>query len=240
MTAEISREQQDRLTSNYRLVKDSIERACEKSQRDPSEITLVAVSKTVDADVIAFACDLGIEVFGENRPQTLQQKAEWILENRPDLEHKLSWHMIGHIQRNKARQTSKYAALLHSVDSERLADKLSEIGQASEVKIPVLAQIKLSGEETKFGVQTNSAADFARNLSKLPGIEVLGLMGMASFTSDEKIVRGEFSTLKRLFDELNDLWTAKGILSMGMSSDFEWAIEEGATHVRVGSSLFRF
>lgn len=240
MLTGISREQEGQLASNYRLINEAIERACSKSGRNPDEITLVAVSKSVGPEVIAHACDLGIKVFGENRPQVLRQKAAWFASNRPDLVDIIEWHMIGHLQRNKAKLVLDNAALIHSVDSQRLAEKLNEISLERGVRSPILAQIKLSSEESKFGVQADSAEEFVRGLAALPGLNLSGLMGMASFIPDEMLIRKEFSRLKRIHAELNSYWSGSGILSMGMSSDFEWAIEEGATHVRVGSSLFRF
>ena len=239
MVTGISRGQEEQLASNYALVKDAIDRSCEKIQKDPQEITLVAVSKSVGPEIIAHACDLGIRVFGENRPQVLKQKAEWIDAHRPDLVSKIDWHMIGHLQRNKAKQTLEFSSLIHSVDSHRLAVKLSEIGVDKGVEAAVLAQVKISEDESKFGVDLHTASSFVKEITELPGIRVMGLMGMASFVNDEKIIRKEFSRLKRLYDQSRYLFDGSGFLSMGMSSDYEWAIEEGATHVRVGSSLFR-
>ena len=208
-------------------VLDRIERACERAGRDPAQVTLVAVTKGHAPDEVRRRILAhGHRILGENRVQEWRDKAE-------ALGPGIAWHLIGHLQRNKVRYLDG-VALIHSLDSERLADALEAEGARRERVVPVLVQVNVAGEASKFGVAPNAAGELARHVAGLEHVELQGLMTMAPYADDPEASRPVFRELRRLGDTL-------GLprLSMGMSGDFEVAVEEGATWVRIGSALFR-
>ena len=204
-----------------------IEAACARVGRDPSEVTLVAITKGHDvAEIRRRVLDHGHRILGENRVQEWQRKAEAL---GPEVE----WHLVGHLQRNKVKLIVG-VALIHSLDSERLADALEAEGAKRGTVFRTLLQVNVAGEARKYGASPADAAELARHVASLPHVTLEGLMTMAPYSDDPEDARPHFRELRRLGDTL-----ALPGLSMGMSGDFEVAVEEGATWVRVGSALFR-
>jgi pyridoxal phosphate enzyme (YggS family) len=193
-------------------------------------VELVAVTKTVPAPTIRQLYDLGLRQFGESRAQALVAKV-------PELPDDIGWHMIGHLQENKINKVLPHASLIHSVDSPGLAAAISKRAERLQLVVPILLEVKTDPESTKTGVPPDQALDVYAQVDELPGLGLRGLMTMAPNTTQEAPVRRSFQQLRRLFDALSSRPAAPEILSMGMSQDFEWAIEEGATMVRVGHAL---
>lgn len=210
------------ITENYNTIKKQL----------PSSVELVAVSKTHPASAIQEVYDLGQRVFGENKVQELMEKY-------PLLPKDIQWHLIGHLQTNKVKYIAEFIDTIQSVDSEKLLLEINKESHKHNRKIKVLLQVKIAEEESKFGLEIAEAKDLYQQYinGNFPDVEITGLMGMATFTDDEQQVRKEFSVLKSLFDELNDVKELK-TLSMGMSDDFPIAIDCGANSVRVGSAIF--
>jgi pyridoxal phosphate enzyme (YggS family) len=212
-------------------VRGRIADACARSGRDPSSVTLVAVTKTVSPQVAAITFELGVRDLGESRPQELWKKTEAV----PGA----TWHLIGHLQRNKLDRTVPLVSLVHSVDSERLLDALDAFGRKRNAPVPLLLEVNCSGEESKGGFAPDALPAIGDKLASLAGVSVRGLMTMAAFVEDPQLTRPTFARLRELRDSLS---TRTGLalpeLSMGMSNDFEVAIEEGATLVRIGTTLF--
>lgn len=222
------------LERNLKSVQGRIQRACERVDRDPAGVTLVAVSKYVGVDLIRGLYDLGVRDFGESRPQSIWEKS-------PQMPADIRWHLIGHWQTNKVRRTIPMIQLAHSLDRRDLATVVSDEAVRVGRTIPVLVEVKLVDDDAKHGFAPSEAAEFFQQREQWPGLDVRGLMCMASLHDDPAACRPTFAHLRQLRDELihAGVPTANvGWLSMGMSQDFEVAIEEGATHVRVGSSLF--
>lgn len=227
---------QQQIADNLRRVQERIAQAAELAGRQPSEVTLVCVTKYVDAETTRALAQAGGIHLGESRPQRLWEKAAAL----QDLD--LQWHLIGHLQRNKARRTVPLCQLIHSVDSLRLLQTLSELGQELSQPVRGLLEINVSGESAKHGFQPADLSQVLDALPGLPGVRIEGLMAMAGLAGDATETRAQFAQLRRLRDD----WTERGLpdgvrlneLSMGMSGDFELAIAEGSTLVRVGSALF--
>jgi pyridoxal phosphate enzyme (YggS family) len=203
----------------------------------PEHVTLVAVSKTKPIESIQELYDAGQRIFGENRVQELVDKYEVLSKD-------IHWHLIGHLQRNKVKYIAPFVEMIHSIDSERLLDEVNIQSKKNNRKIKVLLQFYIAQEETKFGFDWNEIQDLfsRRNPETFDSIDFCGVMGMASFSDNEKQVRNEFKDLKTIFNHLKETFflgsTSFSIISMGMSGDYQIAIEEGSTMVRVGSSLF--
>jgi pyridoxal phosphate enzyme (YggS family) len=198
-----------------------------------SDTSLVAVSKTKPVEDILELYQLGHRDFGENYVQELVQKAE-------QLPKDIRWHFIGHLQSNKVKQIASFVHLIHGVDSLRLLQEINkQAGKVNRV-IDCLLQVHIAQEETKFGLDEKELAAILDELTKQPlsNARVCGLMSMASFTENMNIVRGEFKKLKKVFDQVKNQNSSFSILSMGMSSDYKIAIEEGSTMVRIGSLIF--
>ena len=207
-------------------VRANVAAACERAGRDPSEVTIVGVTKTHPVEVAAAALDAGLEDLGENRAQEFVPKAEAAatLGLRP------RWHFIGHLQRNKVRQVLPHTAVLHSLDSVRLAH---EIDRREEVPIPCYLETNVAGEHTKTGIAPAELDELLREVAQCSKVEVAGLMAVAPQVPDPEQVRP-------VFRELRELAAAHGLsgLSMGMTEDYAVAIEEGATLVRIGRAIF--
>jgi pyridoxal phosphate enzyme (YggS family) len=214
-------------------VHERIETARERAGRT-QRVTLVAVTKTHPAEVVRAAREAGIEDVGENRVQELERKVEEVGREG------LRWHLIGHLQRNKVRAALPLFDLLHSLDSLRLAEKLSEEAVAAGREVRALVQVNTSGEESKYGFSADASLDALGEICELPGLRIEGLMTMAPFTEEEAILRATFAAARRLQEEAGR--QISGFqpleLSMGMSNDFEIAVEEGSTLVRLGTVLF--
>jgi pyridoxal phosphate enzyme (YggS family) len=201
------------------------------------DVKLIAVSKTKPASNIEAAYTHGQRAFGENKVQELTDKAE-------DLPKDIEWHMIGHLQRNKVKYIAPFVHLIHGVDSPRLLKEINKQGRKIERVIPVLLQMHIAEEESKFGLDKNELNELLSSeaFKEMNFVEVKGLMGMATFTEDEDKIRREFKSLKHIFEEVKAKYNDEKLnmteLSMGMSGDYKIAIEEGSTMVRVGSAIF--
>lgn len=260
-------------------VRERIQQACHRSGRDPSAVTLVCVTKGISPEIIRQAIALGVTDIGENRVQEARTKqsllggrltenaacgmrhAEWTSKT-PHSElrtpHSVRWHLIGHLQRNKAKDAVALFDVIHSVDSQALAEELerqaAKRGEGSRVKgegknlkpLEVLIQVNVSGEATKFGCTLDEAPTLVRALAPLPHLCLKGLMTLAPLTDDPERVRPYFRQLRMLRDSIQHLFPHPApsthhpslLLSMGMSQDFEVAIEEGADFIRIGSAIF--
>ncbi|MCA0959398.1 YggS family pyridoxal phosphate-dependent enzyme [Muricauda ruestringensis] len=211
-------------------IKDNLDKI--KSEL-PLGVTLVAVSKTKPNKDIMQAYDAGQRVFGENKVQEMVQKWQ-------DLPKDIEWHMIGHLQRNKVKYMAEFVSLIHGVDSPRLLKEINKQAKKHDRVIPCLLQIHIAEEDTKFGLDKNELDQLinSEEFKTMENIKIVGLMGMATFTDDKKQVSKEFALLKSLFDDLKTELPDIGILSMGMSGDYQLAIKEGSNMVRIGSSIF--
>ena len=196
------------------------------------DVELIAVSKTRSNDEILELYNAGHKVFGENRVQELIEKQEVLPKD-------IQWHLIGHLQRNKVKYIVEFVHLIHSVESERLLKEINKQAKRFERVIPCLLQIKIAEEETKFGLDKEEAENILKTYKeKFENVQIIGVMGMATFTDDMEQVRREFKSLKNVYDQFQTLDDDIQILSMGMSGDYELAIEEGSNMVRVGSAIF--
>ncbi len=240
-----------KLAENQRRVKDRIEQACAKARRDPKTVKLVAVTKYVELDIVRHALDLGILDIGESRPQQLNQRAGMMhefIERKSVLSGRREapgprprWHMIGHLQRNKVKLVLPWVELIHSVDSLRLAEDLHEQAKKLGRTVDVLLQVNTSGEKSKYGVAVGAVPHLMEHFTEWPNIRLCGLMTMAPLDCTPVELRLYFDRLRDVFDDLKGEKTMGAHfkeISMGMSSDFETAIEAGATIVRIGSALF--
>ena len=199
----------------------------------PEEVTLVAVSKTKPVSDLQLAYDAGQRVFGENKIQEMTQKWE-------QLPKDILWHMIGHVQRNKVKYMAEYVHLIHGVDSLKLLKEIDKQAKKHERIISCLLQVHIAEEDTKFGFDETELSQLTKDtaFTQLENIKIKGLMGMATFTEDTNQVRREFKTLHSLFEKLKNNLPTMDTLSMGMSGDYQIAIAEGSTMVRIGSSIF--
>lgn len=222
------------VAENYKNVEEKVCAACSRSGRDRSEVTLIAVSKTKPVEMIREAMEAGAEVFGENKVQELCDKYEVLPKD-------LRWHLIGHLQRNKVKYIVGKAELIHSVDSLRLAEEISKEAQKKGVEADILIEVNVAEEESKFGVTVQDTENLIREIAVLPGIHIRGLMTIAPYVEDPEENRLVFRTLKKLavdIEKKNIDNITMNVLSMGMTGDYEVAIEEGATMVRVGTGIF--
>ena len=220
------------IAENLQRLKERIILQCESSSRIINEIKLVAVSKYFGLDAISEANRLGITDFGENKAQELRDKFQL-------LGDKVKWHFIGTLQKNKVKYVVKAAALIHSVDSITLADEINKQSEKLDKVQNVLLEIKTSSEETKSGLEKEEHIfKLAAHCNSLQYVALKGLMTMAPFTNEERLIRNSFSELCKLKDKLNQQGFNLSELSMGMTNDFEIAIDEGATILRIGSAIF--
>lgn len=226
----------DDLRSNYDLIKSDAGKAAIGIGRNPEEVKVLAVSKTQPGEVIEMAIKAGIGIFGENYVQELCDKYDYLeLKEIPQPE----WHFIGHLQTNKVKYIANFIDMIHSVDSYKLAVVISEQAKKFNRNIDILLQVNTSAEESKFGCEPLELISLAKDVIELENVNLLGLMTIGSFSNDETIVRREFVMLRNLLDKTNtEFGLNLGQLSMGMSSDYQLAIREGATMVRVGTSIF--
>ena len=212
-------------------VRERIKDAAARAGRSDEEVTLVAVSKTFPIDVLKDALELGVTDLGENRAQELKQKVA-VLGSSPN------WHFVGHLQSNKVKQVAGAASLIHSVDRFGLAEALDRRAAALGIRQQILLEVNVSGEATKSGVEPAALRRLAQEVANLAGVEIKGLMTMAPLAPDPESSRPYFSELRELAADLTELLPEATELSMGMTRDFEVAIEEGATLVRVGEAIF--
>ena len=222
------------VAENYRHVLKKVEEACARSGRDPKDVTLIAVSKTKPIEMIEEAMEAGARVFGENKVQELCDKYE-------QLPKDLHWHLIGHLQRNKVKYIVDKAELIHSVDSLKLAEEISKEALKKNVEVNILIEVNVAEEESKFGVSVEETPVLVEEIAKLPGIHIQWLMTIAPYTTDPEENRPVFRTLKKLAVDIkkkNIDNVCMDVLSMGMTGDYQVAVEEGATLVRVGTGIF--
>jgi len=219
------------IKENLLRVKERIERAAQKAGRDPKEIKLVAVSKTVEVARIKEAIEAGVSILGENYVQEAQKKIE-------ELGKPVSWHFIGHLQSNKAKYAVRLFDVIHSIDSIPLAEELNRRAEQPDRVIKVMIEVNLSKEATKFGTDEERMLNLARSIQTFKHLSLEGLMTMPPYFDSPEMSRPYYVALR----ELKERMTKEGIpmkeLSMGMSNDFEIAIEEGATYVRIGTAIF--
>ena len=220
------------ITENVANIRNRISLACSKAGRDPEEITLVAVTKMVGIEYIRKAIEAGICDIGENYVQDIRSKYQELKD------FKVRWHFIGHLQTNKVKYIAEWISMIHSVDSLHLGQEISKWMTRLNRTLPILIEVNTSGEDSKYGISPENTGALLRNLSKLPNILVQGLMTMAPFVTDPEQVRSFFSRLRQLRDDLQGEGYQLPMLSMGMTNDFEIAIEEGATIVRIGTAIF--
>ncbi len=220
------------IAENLAVLRQKIEETCRRSVRNPAEVKLIAVSKYFGVDAIIEAKNCGLTDFGENRAQELTLKFE-------KLGDSVVWHMIGTLQKNKVKYAVNAAELIHSVDSIELVEEINKRAEKISKVQKILLEVKTSEEETKSGLETeNEILSLVKRCSELKNIELKGLMTMAPLTEDANIIRKSFRDLRNLKDQINNKGYNLTELSMGMTSDFEIAIEEGATMIRIGSAIF--
>lgn len=222
------------LKDNLETVEEKIRQACKKSGRTRDSVTLIAVSKTKPLEVLQEAYRLGVRIFGENKVQELSEKYKMLPKD-------IHWHMIGHLQRNKVKYIIDKAELIHSVDSLRLAEVIEKEAGKHNLTANILIEVNVAGEESKFGIKPEETVAFVEKVSEFPHICVKGLMTIAPFVENPEKNRPIFACLRKLsvdIESKNIHNTTMGILSMGMTNDYQIAIEEGATMVRVGTGIF--
>ena len=227
----------DEIKANWQAVMENVRNAADKAGRNPDDITVIAVSKTHPSELIVNALKAGIRVFGENYAQELREKHSDI----PEVDGiKPEWHFIGHLQRNKVKYLAPFVEYIHTVDSAKLALEISKYAEKNGRVIKCLLQVNTSGEPTKSGCEPDEFFQLLDDVMEIPHIKIEGLMTIGSFSDNEKIVRGEFALLRDLFVKAKEKYPGAGLkhLSMGMSHDYPWAIEEGSTFVRVGTAIF--
>ena len=222
------------IRENLASIHERIEAACRRAGRDPSTVRLISVTKTKPVSMLEEAYEAGERLFGENKVQEIQAK-------QPLMPADISWHMIGHLQTNKVKYLMGSAAMIHSVDSEKLACTISREAEKAGLVMPVLLEVNMAEEESKFGLSQEQVLPLIYQIKDLPGISIRGLMTIAPFTENAETNRVYFRKLRELAVDINE----KSIdnvnmyeLSMGMTGDFEVAIEEGATFVRIGTAIF--
>ena len=222
------------ITENLEQVRRNIVEACKAVNRDPSEVTLISVSKTKPVAMLQEAYDAGSRDFGENKVQE-------IMDTYPQLPSDIRWHMIGHLQRNKVKYIVDKVALIHSVDSLRLAETIENEAAKHNVTVPILIEVNVAQEESKFGLKTEEVLSLVESIAVLPHINIKGLMTIAPYVEDPEENREIFRELKKLSVDIaakNINNVNMSVLSMGMTGDYQVAVQEGATMVRVGTGIF--
>ncbi len=222
------------IKENYDYVKNKVKEAAIKSGRKLEDITILGVTKTIDTDRINELIALGIKDIGENKVQEL-------LEKYPEIDQNINWHIIGHLQTNKIKYIIEKSYLIHSVDSIKLAKEIDRLANQNGVIVDVLIQINIGNEDSKFGIKSEDAYDFVKSLLDFKNIRIRGLMTIAPFVEEAENNREHFRNMRKLFIDINNNFNdniCMDILSMGMSIDYQVAIEEGSTLVRIGQGLF--
>ena len=236
-----------KISERIKRVRGTIDSACARVGRDPTEIKLVVVTKSASIERIKEVIGLGFTDLGENRVQQLKKVSAQVVEflrqtnGESALPKKVNWHMIGHLQRNKVHHVLPIASLIHSVDTLRLAEEIDASAAKLNLRPRVLLQINTSNEPQKYGVPVGAATHMVEQIQTLSNLQLIGLMTMAPLTHNKDVVRACFARAKELFIEMHGEKIVRPEfteLSMGMSSDYEAAIEEGATILRIGSAIF--
>ena len=222
------------LKDQLQEVEKRIQAACDRAGRKREEVTLIAVSKTKPGETLQEAYDLGVRIFGENKVQELTAKYEALPKD-------IHWHMIGHLQTNKVKYIIDKAELIHSVDSLKLAETIEKEAAKHDLIADILVEVNVAEEESKFGMKMEEVIPFVEKVSAFPHVRVRGLMTIAPFVEDPEENRSIFADLHKLYIDIkkkNHDNDTVSVLSMGMTNDYEVAIEEGATMVRVGTGIF--
>ena len=222
------------ITENLEQVRKNIDEACRMAGRDPKEVTLIAVSKTKPVSMLKEAYDAGARCFGENKVQEIMDK-------HPQLPEDIQWHMIGHLQRNKVKYIFDKVSMIHSVDSLRLAQTIEQEAAKHNVCVPVLLEVNVAQEESKFGLKMDEVLPLIETIADFPHIKVQGLMTIAPYVENAEDNRDFFRQLKKLSVDIeakNINNVSMSVLSMGMTGDYQVAVQEGATMVRVGTGIF--
>jgi pyridoxal phosphate enzyme (YggS family) len=236
-----------KIAERIERIKENIGSACARSNRDPADVKLVVVTKSADFERVKQVIRLGFTELAENRAQQLKKVAAQTDEflaganTNQNLPKKIKWHMIGHLQRNKVRQVLPVVSLIHSVDTLRLAEEINASAPKMNVHPKVLLQVNISNEPQKYGVPVGAAIHLAEQIETLPNLKLVGLMTMAPLTHNKDVIRSCFVRARELFVEMKGekiVGPKFTQLSMGMSSDYEIAVEEGATVLRIGSAIF--
>ena len=234
-----------RIESNLAVIRDKIASAAARAGRDPSNVKIIAVTKSVDMETVRNLIDAGITVFGESRVQQLVSRVaemnQYLQRRRNPLPSPVEWHMIGHLQRNKVKAALEVSDNIHSIDSLRLAEEINERSERMGRKTSVFLQVNCSEEDQKYGCAMGAALHLGELMAQMNHIDFVGLMTMGPMDGDPEKTRNAFIRLRELFDEmLHENIVGKNFrhLSMGMSGDYELAVENGATIVRIGSALF--
>ena len=228
--------QRDKLISNLNQVKENIKSAAAAADRDHKEVKLITVSKNQNIEAIKVLNEAGAKFFGENRVQELEEKNNELVADNIDLD----WHFIGHLQRNKVKYLMRMenCRMIQSIDSLRLAKEVNKRAKKNDRKIPVLVEINISGDENKFGIAPEKAEEFLKKIINLDFLEIEGLMTILPYLDDSEKLRSYFKKMKKLFDKLSAEVIPLNELSMGMTNDYQIAVEEGSTIVRVGTAIF--
>jgi PLP dependent protein len=234
------------IAARIRQVNDKIAAACARAGREPGEVKLIVVTKSASLDQIKEVIELGYSDLGESRVQQLKKVSDEVEEylasrGQKAPPPKINWHMIGHLQRNKVRTIMPVVTMIHSVDTLRLAEELNVAAAKSPLKPRILLQVNASSEPQKYGVPVGAAIHLAEQLETLPNVRLCGLMTLGPLTNDMDAIRVCFARMKELFMEIRSSRVVGphfNTLSMGMSHDYEIAIEEGATILRIGSAIF--
>jgi len=219
------------IADNLERVRERIGSAAARAGRGPSGVTIIAVTKTHGPDIVTAAIEAGINDIGENRIQEFLEKSQRV-------SRRCRWHLVGHLQANKVTKAVGRFALIHSVDSLKLAGRLSRVSSEREIETEILLEVNTSGEGSKFGFSPDETVDAFGQVSELPALRARGLMTVGPWVEDEGILRAAFSRLRQLKEEIEQGGISVEHLSMGMTDDFEAAIEEGSTMVRLGRVLF--
>lgn len=222
------------VAENLIQVQKNIEEACKKVNRDPDEVTLIAVSKTKPVEMLKEAYEAGARVFGENKVQEIVDKYD-------QMPSDVKWHMIGHLQRNKVKYIVDKVAMIHSVDSLRLAETIEKEAEKKNVVVPILIEVNVAEEESKFGLKPEEVLSFIEQIADFSHIQIKGLMTIAPYVENAEENREIFRELKKLSVDIiakNINNVTMSVLSMGMTGDYMVAVQEGATMVRVGTGIF--
>ena len=222
------------IRENLNDVKENIVSACRASNRQPQDVTLIAVSKTKPVELLREAYDAGVRDFGENKVQEILEKA-------PALPDDIRWHMIGHLQKNKVRQVIDKTVLIHSVDTVALAEQIEKEAAKKNIDVDILLEVNVAREESKYGFMLEEVEDAVMAIKDFPHVHIKGLMTIAPFVANPEENREVFQKLKKLSVDIaakNINNVNMSVLSMGMTNDYQVAVEEGATMVRVGTGIF--
>jgi PLP dependent protein len=225
----------DKILNNFSSLKNEIESICKRYGRDVNEITIVAISKTFPKEDMIEIYKLGQKDFGESKVQELKMKYDSM---QTDLRNNLRWHLVGHLQTNKVKYIAGFIHLIHSVDSIKLAEEIQKQAEKFNRIIDILVQVNTSSEQQKSGIDISDAKSLCKQIRFLQNIRLCGLMTIAKETGDKKIIHQNFRALHDLYEELKPMQTDFKYLSMGMTSDYEIAIQEGANMLRIGSAIF--